>query len=117
MPRSYGTLTSMLTSIVQVPTCEQRRLTIRPPDLQPEDLSRENLDPDVESKPKALPLVVLVEGPNIVDTGCPEAPTFQAIMLSSLDCIRLVLLEVLKDYAAVYIPRQELTAMVSLCTY
>ena len=54
---------------------------VRMPDADPKDPPREQLNTCVEGEAEPQPFVMLVNGPDIVDTGCPKTVVLELACL------------------------------------
>lgn len=68
----------------------QPRVAITPPYLQPLDTPNERLYPSMQCQPIFLPLVVLINAQQVINTSCPEPLPLQATMLSLSDEVNLI---------------------------
>jgi len=66
-------------------TPDQLGISIRPPHLEPLELSRIWVKSEVEPQTESLPFVMLVTCPQIVDTGSPETLLMKAFLLTKLN--------------------------------
>ena len=74
-----GELTSCLSRDVQVVTGDQARISVGPPDTEPEQLPRVWINPNVQVQAETLPFVVLINTKEVIDPSGPGAFTSQTL--------------------------------------